>query len=263
MPLYFLVPSAGPAYARSLSHILGNLALLPMAPKPIIGVSWTLVLEMTFYTLFGLAIINRGIGRAVFAAWFGGIVWLNFIRPAELGSFGDYLFGHEFLDFFGGMAVAGGLQFIRPKLAPACFVALAGVAGLFVAPHIVAGVHPGDQAPLPLSVCYALSAMAIVGGAVGMDRAGLRAPAPLVRLGDATYSIYLVHWLVGWVIEAADHKLHLSRVVAPEVLFLAMTSLMLAAGVLVYHFAERPLLGATKDVWRWLQSRKPPVLQGA
>ncbi len=90
------------------------------------------------------------------------------------------------------------------------------------------------------------AAAALVGHVVARERAGrLRPPAWLLRVGDASYSIYLTHmpvvyalWLVTirWPHERAPHAAWL----------LLLFAAMVGSGFVLHYAVERPLLHLTR-----------------
>jgi exopolysaccharide production protein ExoZ len=80
----------------------------------------------------------------------------------------------------------------------------------------------------------------MVTGAVSLER---RAPVPdwppLRLLGDASYSLYLVH---GLAISAAFRVLHMAGLEAPAVVLPVSLATGVVAGLLTYQLVEKPLM---------------------
>jgi len=87
---------------------------------------------------------------------------------------------------------------------------------------------------------WGLPALLLVTGAIGIERAG---PVPnlwpLRTLGDASYSLYLVH---GLAISAAFRGLQKAGVTSPPVLFALSIVVGVAGGLVTYQLVEKPLM---------------------
>lgn len=244
-PLYFLFPAAGEGFVRDPGHLLANFLLLPAPPRSIIGVAWTLILEMGFYVMFGLMIWNRRVGIALFALW-ASLVAANFIfQFAPNYVVGTYLSRH-YLEFFAGMAVA--MSYRRTPYWLGLSLA-ATIGWLFV---LVPLASPGPKLEI---LGVGAGAAALILGLVSLDRAGIAAPRWLAFLGNASYSIYLFHWVVGWVLGAALSKLHLYHAAPPVLVFAGLTTAMLLGGVVGYLLIERPTLNWFHGRWTARESR--------
>ena len=113
----------------------------------------------------------------------------------------------------------------------------AGVAGYALTP--ILGLHIGDWRV----VQWGLPALAIVSGAVFFERAG---KVPYLRtphlVGDASYSLYLVHGFAVSVVFRLLGALGLP----PAVEIVAAVVTGLVGGVAAYLLLERPLLRLVK-----------------
>jgi exopolysaccharide production protein ExoZ len=200
-----LVPAGHPP---PLTRILHSYFFLPFdGDYPIGDVGWTLDYEMLFYATFAAAIWLRP-ERAVLsiAVLFGGTAMLNRLHPG-LPQLLHFWTDPIVCEFVFGAGI--GLLYLRGfRLPPAASLALsaAGVAALLVQAKL--GWFDVENMPRPLE--WGIPALMLVtGGALshrplqssGMTRFG-------VRLGDASYCIYLIHPLImslfptpiGWLV---------------------------------------------------------------
>jgi peptidoglycan/LPS O-acetylase OafA/YrhL len=235
IPIYFAVPQFGFGYERDLDVIVRSILLLPHPEfHMVLGVAWTLVYEVLFYLLFGLLILHKRLGIAVMAAW-GCCVLAHSQFEHHPWSF---LFSHHHLRFLAGMLVwliLNRWQAPGPRL-------IAGLGGVvFILTFSLEG--PGGPAPNWLAlVGFTGGSAVMVLGLVEAERSGLlQTPRWLAYLGDAAYSIYLVHFLVLSAFAKLVKALALDQHLPEMPLFFLHVALAIAAGCLCHRFIEHPL----------------------
>lgn len=231
---YFAVPRSGPPDARDPETILTSFLLWPMPEPPVLEVAWSLQYEMLFYLVFTLLVLNLRIGIAAFAIWMAGCLWA---AAAEVGSYpvGFLLSPYNLLFAFGILAALG---FDRIRGAAIRPVLWAGV-GLFLAvgaSEQLAGVQ-WQMAPRTwlYGIGAALAVAALAAGAV-------TPPDWLVFLGDASYSIYLVHVPAMSFLGLVVVELGAPWDLPPLAMLLILTLHAVIAGAAVHVLIERPLL---------------------
>lgn len=236
--------------------LAADILLLPTGAFPVLTAAWTLSHEILFYGLFGVALLWLRFGFLMIGLWMAatvlaGIAELGGTRLAHPWSF---LLSPYNLLFGMGMAAAG--LFRRAGRLLAVVMALSGLC-LFV----VAGMADVAGTPLPLPgrtvLAYGMGATLIVAGLARLDQlCMLRFPRLLVFLGDASYSIYLVHAPLMTFMAL----LLVNAGLAPKLGVAPVFALLVAGGVVVgaiFHMVvERPLL-------RWLAGRRRPPAGGA
>ncbi|MGQ5635484.1 MULTISPECIES: acyltransferase family protein [unclassified Streptomyces] len=246
-----------PAVVRPvrLDEFLVNLTMLqqPMGATRVLGVCWTLWVEVRFYVLFALLVVLRGVTYrrvVLFAA-----VWTT--AAVLCRSSGDALVNQvvmpEYAPFFvGGLALYLIHRFGGDLLAWG-IVAMSWLLAQSAATQGLWGPHPHrDPYVVVLVVTAAFAAVAAV--AVGWTR---WASWPwLVTAGALTYPFYLVHEHLGWFVIRVLHR----GLGLPAWPTLAVTVAgMLLLAWLIHRFVERPLgprlKRALKD--RKLGSRSP------
>ena len=215
---YFAVPSAGPENARDPIAILTSALLWPMPELPVLGVAWSLQYEMLFYLVFTLLVLNLRFGAVVFVLWTLACIW------ASLARFESYPF--NFL-----------LSFYNPLFAFGISEQLALV----------------DWSKAVRTWCYGIGAcLAVMGLAAG----AIQPPRWLSFLGDASYSIYLVHIPAISFAGIVLVKLGAPWGLPPLGMMAVMTIYAVAAGAIVHLFVEKPLFSM-------LSRRRAPVPGGA
>jgi peptidoglycan/LPS O-acetylase OafA/YrhL len=262
-PLYWLVTLAilgavafapGTAVLRSpltAGRLAASLLLWPQASSPILGQGWSLVHEMYFYLVFALllALVPCHAGRALLA-W-GAAVLAGAILCGPFSNTSPPLLRTCFhpltFEFIAGaaLALAHDRGFLRGG--PLALVAAAAVAALaLLRPEFP--MHGWSRA-----LAYGIPAALLVHGLVAAERGG-RPPGYgwLARLGDASYSIYLVQMavLVGCQ-RALWSVLGRSGGGAAQVSVAAAAGLLaLVAGFGVSRWIEAPLLRGTRRLIR-------------
>jgi len=205
--------------------------------------SWTLFHEVLFYLFFCLLLLNRTLGAFLFFLWFAGSLF--FFTPQAVSTFpASYLamfFSPLHLLFGFGMLV-GWLLHIRR--APAqLWLLLAGLA-VFFSTLLFHMLNPAEFVWMRILGGAGL-ALAVLTAAERESIQKLRVPAAMIFLGDASYSIYLAHFMAVSIVArkafALDQRWHLPLAIWMTLMFVAALSL----GILVHLVVERPLL-------RWL-----------
>jgi len=202
---------------------------------PLYGVGWTLNFEMFFYALFSVTLLwPRQIAVPLLCVLLGCIVafgaWLS-PQVAPLQWWSDPII----LEFAFGMLIALAFQAKLTLPIPAS-LALAAVGALAIwwfAP---------SQPPSGYRVLtWGIPAAMVLAGAVLAPPRLIdgRLSAWLKRLGDASYSIYLLHSLTGAVI-LVSWPYGLNRFPAVPVLAVGAV-LTVAVSIAVYAFIEHPL----------------------
>jgi peptidoglycan/LPS O-acetylase OafA/YrhL len=237
---YFVEHSSTLSFWHVIASFLFVPAQHPNAPDfyaPLVFVGWTLNYEMFFYALFAIAmIVAAGSPATLLAATSIPITVLSlvgfFILPD--GVLGFYT-NPVMLEFVMGMMAAATARIIKARGGAAIVVALALSAMLFL---------PASD-DLWRSFRYGIPAFAAVAAA-----ALIRWPRREVlhTLGDASYSIYLMHFFV----LSAFARVWM-RVIGPQSDWLTMTSYYLigslsavAMGVMCWRYFERPISQAMK-----------------
>ena len=249
LPIFFLVPQFGNGYERDPRVIAGSILLLPHPHNQfILAVAWTLPFEMLYYLLFGILVINKRIGVTVFVLWTGGILAHAWIETFPW----SFVFNNLHLRIVAGMGVCLILQRWRipaPRL-------IAGLgASLFLSTALIHVFH--GLTGWTYIVGFTLGSSLVVAGLVEADRSGLiQTPRLLVYLGDATYAIYLVHFLALSAIAKSCKALGLDAHVPLLALFALHVIGSIGIGCLCHHWVEKPLHAWSK---RFFGRAKPSI----
>jgi len=253
---YMLISGAGvPAEKGDFSYIICSTLLIPLPIFPFMSASWTLCFELFFYSLFLLAILY---GRPLFWLFASHAVVclvLNLPCLPELGFPARFFFSPYILDFYLGCATA---YLCRNNLVNISMARMLVLAGLLL---LLAGNFFCDRLQAMMTTLFTLywgcgSFCLVTGMAAWEQKRALFIPRWLSFLGDASYSIYLVHGnvlLIGGVL-IARHMNMLDSHLNLTLSLLAVTALLIS--LLCYQFVEMPLL-------RWLQQKGPNRIEAS
>lgn len=228
-------------YEQDPLTIIASIFLVPQPHGPILGVSWSLSHEILFYLLFSTLFFSKALGRTLFAAWGGMIIFNLATQHFQDWFWGGFVFRIFNAEFFFGIFVAYALRAWPVRLP---LTALVLGTFLFLSAGIYESWGPPQAAEwLPRHLAYATGAAMVLYGLVGLENQNrLRVPALASVLGEASYSIYLLHVILIMLMQQL--YLFLSRWVhLPHSLVFAFVVVLAVAGGAAFSKAvEQPLL---------------------
>lgn len=256
--LIFAVTLLAPTLMKSSTSdplaLLSSLAFIPFFKSPdriypTYYLGWTLNYEMLFYLLFAVGILIRREWRIaitsalVLTLVIVGAVWDETLR----GNAAAYAWTRPIMiDFVFGMAIGAAVPWMaRVRLPGGALYALLAFGAIAIA---VAGrlfpapVDPNPIAPATSTVLrYGIPAAIIVFSAVALEQAGHRWTNRFLQtMGDASYSLYLTHFLVVAVVISLSNRLALSLPMRLVVSVPAVLACLVVA-YLCFRFVETPL----------------------
>jgi len=233
---------------RDPIRLLLGATLLPLPFPPVMEIAWTLQQEILFYALFLLLILHRRTGAVALSAWAAGCL-LN-LQLDLRGLPASFLFSAYNLLFLMGMAAAHGLSRLRADAAP--WLVLGGAA-LFLGTGLSEAYGLARWHAPTRTLLFGAGATMLLALLTLERRAGLRLPGVLVMLGDASYSIYLVHMPYMAVGAELLRRSGLLPWLPTGIAFLVLVASALAASVAFHRLVERPLIA-------FLGNRRPRPL---
>ena len=223
----------------TVGGIFRSFLLMPYADYPPLGVAWTLSYEMLFYILFATTIFAGPKAFAFMGVWWAisAAYWLTYVFTGYRMDFPlEFLFSPYNLLFLMGILTARYFTALPGRLALPMI--LFGVAILAVLTFRPLWWPLRMEAPL-----WGLAFTLVIAGIARIEFSRtIRFPRFAILLGDASYSIYLIHDMVMVVLGSIVFVRLLDGAVPAMVQLVVMVVAGIVAGLCLYFFAERPLL---------------------
>jgi peptidoglycan/LPS O-acetylase OafA/YrhL len=239
LPIYFLFPSLGKGYEQNLGVIIKSLTLYPQEHFPILIVGWSLSYEILFYLLFSLAIaLPLRWTKVIALGWFFGTGLLVSLQAITIGSVPyliNFLFSFHNIEFLLGCWSAYWIRqhSINGKLWFAIGILLFAVFGL-CQDYKLLSIHP--------IFAYSIPSALIILGAASIDLyRRVRLHPTLLCLGEASYSIYLIHYPCLSLLLKVAFAAHLERLVGSTITLVLIAVIAVGIGSLTYRYIEKPL----------------------
>ena len=199
---------------------------------PILVVGWTLNFEMAFYVLFAATLAMRASLLKVLGPVLV-LIWLLPLLVPKLPAVVGWYSSPLVLEFLFGIVLAKLLKFV--ERIPQVVAVLLVLGGFW---PLLFWVWPNFGNRLG----WGLPALAVVAGAVALERHwGRKSPRWMLELGDASYSIYLVHGFALPVVGVMLANLNGNYWGTVPLSMCAMVVLSTLTGELVYRVVERPI----------------------
>jgi exopolysaccharide production protein ExoZ len=225
---------------------------------PINPVSYTLGYEMIFYFVFALAFLfPRRYFVLIMSAWFGFIVLGALdILPAKEYFFLSVAITTRNIEFFYGCFMAY-LIVAKPQVFKFSYSVIALILGLVSLLTVwllwLKGGSEYSYLKKYSFIFFALPFSLIIFGALGLEtgQTANRLRRLFIYLGDASYSIYLMHFIPIIILNIVLNRVGFSRSL-PK--FALITASLIVFGALLYRFVEKPLT-------TWLTQKAVPKLK--
>ena len=215
-----------------------TLTLIRFSPEsPRISPAWTLFHEVAFYLLFATLIANRRIGLIIMALWVTacGALWHY---PPEDGPTAAAVY----LSAYSAHFVLGMLAFLAYRHLRWQGCICLGVAGLAVTRAAYYTSHLAS----PCEWACGFSGLLLI-CASAERQYGIRAPGLLRYIGDASYSLYLLHLaLLGVLLKVAIQARLLQSIGGVGVYLLVLAGATLLACA-TYRWVEAPMLRSLRS----------------
>lgn len=246
-----------PAWVNSAQgnqiNIVSSFLLWPESTLPLINVGWTLIHELYFYIVFFVLLFlvpEKKLGLAL-ALWALTVVVVN-LSVATTNPVYRLAVNPLTLEFIAGCFLA--ILFYKDHgWTNTCILA----AGSIIVVAVLTGLsHSETPAGWWRVGIYGAPAAAILYCLVVAEREQVVLHKYLVKIGDSSYSIYLVHVLVLSAMGRALHALSANSILGNTVMMLILTLCVIASGLISYRIIERPLIKATRKAYDFTRLRK-------
>jgi peptidoglycan/LPS O-acetylase OafA/YrhL len=238
---------------RSFLEIIQAFLLFPqdrvILSESFLGVSWTLSYELFFYLGFCFLIASKPkLYTPIISLWLLG-VFLNFTHLLQLpvdNVLLQFLFSELHFEFILGCLAAYIVRNYQiKKLENLIYIGL-----VF---YTLAAINT-NYGFLPISdvIAYGISTTILVIGAFNLEKNhNLIIPPLLLLLGDASYSIYLIHGFVMSNITKITIKLNLLEIVTANEIRLSLFAIFnavvaVAVGCIIYRLIEKSMLSSLR-----------------
>ena len=251
VPLYWLVSTmflvtlkaAGEDPGLGLPYIVASYLFIPFpepqdgADFPFYFLGWTLEFEMFFYLCFSVALIwRRSVGVLGLCGFM--VAYLTFGSVLTFPPPFDYWVSSQLLEFVAGCLVAEVyVRGLRLTAVTCQSLTVGATIAIFVTWYFLGG-WPDDR-----GVAWGLPAMALVGAAtLRPAREAYRLEVMLARVGDVSYSLYLVHSLVFLVFFQTIRHAFRHWQSIPPILYVGLLLLSaIVTAFISFWTVERPL----------------------
>ncbi|SJZ92648.1 acyltransferase family protein [Consotaella salsifontis] len=244
VPIYYILTLAASAalisgfklFGQSFSaqELLLSLSFIPYPHGPILFVGWTLNYEMFFYAIFCMSLFfdNRIMSLTVSMLSIVVLCALHSHMSGALKTLSDPII----IEFALGIALLFILRTTRTPPLIAGMIGLSGFAGLVVPEFVALGAGS-------YRAVVATSAFLIVYSAISLEGSGRYTRSSLVLLlGNASYSLYLIHPFVLQVIGKISIKTGMNES-WPGLLATVLTMIACSAmaGTALHLWLEKPM----------------------
>lgn len=242
LAFFLVVPGFANNQDLNIQHIFVSLLLLPQNDKPILDVGWTLTYELFFYLLFSLAIwFKPKYSVPILSSWLF-VTLLHYLKAINFGGEAfllNVVFGNMNLEFVLGCLAGYMVIKFRSKIIQNRWI-LFGAANLGYLVLLVISATTKLEFDR-ISTFGVLAALLIVGSAAIDLNDSPKVPKILTYLGDASYSIFLIHSPIVSAITKVLQKANLGKYFdaffAPALVLL----ITVVVGCLFYSLIEKPL----------------------
>lgn len=252
VPVFFMVPSFGSDYYRTLPSIVTSFLLIPYIEEPHIGVAWTLTHEIFFYLLFATLIINSKIGWAIIVS---GLV-LIFINASSYTTLEyplTFLLSPNNALFFLGMLAAiilkNNLYRVNYNQVAIPLFIIGNIVLIFtVIAYSLAKYEPDILIDNTIIISlFGLGSFLIIlqSGNTYLESVFEKRKFLLI-LGNASYAIYLIHYPVITFVSKIIRYFQIHEYLSGYLIYAILITAGITSGLVLHFFIERPLLAVAK-----------------
>lgn len=234
-------------------NIVASFLLLPSDKLPLVMVGWTLIHEMYFYSVYFFILLFFSEENLVNALvlWATAIIGANF--SLELNAPFEKLVFHPLtIEFIFGCFIA--IYYFRENnkilrnyllLSVAAAGFIASIYGQNLYHYYTEGIDPKGWWRI---LIFGLPALLIVFCFINAERNGFVFNSALVKIGDASYSIYLSHILTLSVVGRIWSGFSIDSTWDNFIMIPVLIISAIIVGMLSYRYIEKPLLTYSRRI---------------
>lgn len=234
-----------PDFSWSPVNLLSAFTLVEISPPTTLPlkIAWTLVYEVRFYVVFAILFLSVPLGILVLTIWMASV---TIASATGLEDQWEILSAWNVYFMFGM-----GVFYVSRKLSdwagvPLLLAGLAMLIAYFFNFNLNMSELKSQDDYVIVFLAFAFS-LIIVGFVLNEDSLSILSFRPFQILGDASYSIYIVHSAVISAIVLIVSKFGLMWQFDPRVLFFVLFLSGVIVGVVVHFLVERPLLSLLRS----------------
>lgn len=254
--LAFLFPWFATGAERDMGVILTSIFLIPNPEwqDPFVIVAWSLEHTIYFYLVFSVLFLTpRLLGRSLFIAW-GIFSALAVYGSVYINHFlFDFMFAPFNLMFLAGVFCGWLILHVRISLRLGYLFAAIGLVGFPITwvNSVQAFMDVSFEASLGVAIAFLLVGL----GAIDLHK-DIHIPQALHQLGNAAFSIYLVHNIVLDLFSEWMDRMGMYEMLGGIGMSAALVALMIFFGVVTHFKVELPLQEQFKQ---WLLKKPKTV----
>lgn len=249
--LFYIFSGEGLVYwiGMNFKNILKTITLYPVSfdrvVMPVNPVAWTLTYEVLFYSIFSLLIIIKNEKFLVIlpALWVCCIAAVNLGWIDVKGVLLQILTATRNLEFMIGCAMGYFMPRERVGINKSIIYTILFFGGIFLTLSWVNAVNDFKYFPLidwvVFGIPYAMIIFSVTRIEIAIGEFKNKIIGFLVYLGDASYSIYLVHFLV---IVGVRRYLQAADIQANGVSLILISFIAFIISLAMYHSIEKPIM---------------------
>ncbi len=240
-----------PDFKWDAAHFITAYTLIPIVDHPTLPlkVAWTLLFEIKFYLIFSLLLISKRIGIAALTLWAAAIIGRNLssLPPPDWGNLApDWGLLHIWnINFLFGMLSCVAVQKLRVSSGP--WILVSGIALLIYLASYATDMETSVVNSKLMAALGLAFALIIVGGVLSEAWSALKSTKWAEILGDASFSIYLVHSAAISQVASFNFKIAFGML-PPQMVYCVAFFTSVAAGIIVHFIIELPLLRYVRSI---------------
>ena len=250
--VFFIRPSWVNSSQGNQVDICASFLLLPSQNLPLLMVGWTLIHEMYFYLIFFLILllVSERNMPATIISWGISVLFLNVGLKSSSLVMG--IVSHPLtIEFIGGCLIAL-IYYKRNSQAAVCSlimiassVLIASMFGYVYYRTLTRQIEPIHWWRV---LIFGVPAMLMVYCFVNAEKRGFVLHSSLIKVGDASYSIYLSHLLTLSAAGRVWSVFSTNAVYDNAIMIPVLFCLVIFVGIISYHLVEKPLLELSRKI---------------